>query len=240
MTDHDVDIAIEEAAEAPYEVDAAIIERISSNVLPSLKAVRPLPPWWAIALCLHLIFMAVAILGATRLGLNGVRVLNLLQSTLIFGLLGSVGLVTASASASGMAPGSKIGFEPIKLLGICSLPFVVVFAVLFQDYRMDRFLSEGFDCLFTGLVHAVPTGLLLWVVIRRGLILDPTVAGLTCGTLAGLAGFGLLELHCPILKSMHLMVWHIAIIPLSAMAGYLAGRRVHDLGVKRRLAEFIQ
>jgi hypothetical protein len=39
---------------------------------------------------------------------------------------------------------------------------------------------------------------------------------------------------------MHLMVWHIAVIPLSGLAGYLAGRLAQDLGRKRRLAEFMQ
>jgi hypothetical protein len=59
-------------------------------------------------------------------------------------------------------------------------------------------------------------------------------------SISGLAELGMLELHCPILTAMHLMVWHIAVIPLSGPAGYLAGRPAQDLGTKRRLAEFMQ
>jgi hypothetical protein len=58
--------------------------------------------------------------------------------------------------------------------------------------------------------------------------------------LEGLAGLGLLESHCAILKAVHLMVWHIAVIPLSGLAGYLIGRLVQGLGTKRRLTEFMQ
>jgi hypothetical protein len=123
-----------------------------------------------------------------------------------------------------MVPGSKTLVDPRILLASCTVAFVVVFAILFHDYRMGRFFSEGIACLGAGLFQAAATGILLWLVLRRGLILNPVAAGVAAGTLAGLAGFGMLELHCPILKAMHLMVWHTAVIPLSGLAGYLAGR----------------
>ena len=123
-----------------------------------------------------------------------------------------------------MVPGSKGRVDPRILLASCTGAFVVVFAILFYDYRLDRFLSEGMACLATGMLYAGATALLLWLVIRRGFILNPVAAGVAVGALAGLGGLGMLELHCPILKAMHLMVWHTAVIPLSGLAGYLAGR----------------
>ncbi|MBZ5617541.1 MAG: DUF1109 domain-containing protein [Acidobacteriia bacterium] len=226
MTEKELDAILKQAAAEPHEVDRAVVERVSGIVLPSLQPVRPLPPVWVIAVVLQLIFVAVAILGATLRGLNGIRVLNSAQSSLIFWVLGSLGLMAASASAAGMAPGSKSWFDARILLATCTAAFVAVFAVMFHDYRMDRFLTEGIACLGIGLLHAVAAGLLLWLVLRRGMILNPMSVGVAAGTLAGLAGFGMLELHCPILKAMHLMVWHIAVIPLSGLAGYLVGRLV--------------
>jgi hypothetical protein len=236
----EADDTMEQAAEPPLNIDSAAVERVSGIVLPTAKPARALPRWWMVALTLQVIFLGVAILGATRMGLNGVRVLNGAGSSLIFGLLGALGLVAALTVAAELAPGVKIKFDSKIIVAACTGAFVAVFVLLFHDFRMDRFASEGIDCLGTGLLHAAVTGLLLWLVIRRGVIFDPMAAGLAAGTLAGLAGFGVLEMHCPILKAMHLMVWHIAIIPLSSLAGCLAVRSAQALGAKRKLAEFMQ
>lgn len=224
MTDKEVDSILKLAAETPHEVDEAVVERVSKTVLPSLRPVRPLPSPGVIALGLQMIFLLVAILGATYLGNNGVRVLSGAEGVLIFVALSFLARLASSASAAEMVPGSKTLVDPRILLASCTVAFVVVFAILFHDYRMGRFFSEGIACLGAGLFQAAATGILLWLVLRRGLILNPVAAGVAAGTLAGLAGFGMLELHCPILKAMHLMVWHTAVIPLSGLAGYLAGR----------------
>jgi hypothetical protein len=43
------------------------------------------------------------------------------------------------------------------------------------------------------------------------------------GTLAGLAGVTMLELHCINLETLHVMLWHTAVMPVSAAAGALVG-----------------
>src|SRR5579863_7584539 len=97
MTDKDVDSALKRAVEIPHEVDEAVAKRVSGIVLPSLQPVRPLPSPGVIALGLQMIFLLVAILGATYLGNNGVRVLNGTESALIFVALGVLGRLAASA-----------------------------------------------------------------------------------------------------------------------------------------------
>jgi hypothetical protein len=240
VTDKEIDSVLKWAADGPHDVEESVVARVSNMVLPSLRPVRPLPSPGVIALGLQFIFLLVAIVGATLLGFNGVHVLSGAESALIFWVLGSLARLAASTGAAEMVPGSKSRVDPLILLASCTVVFVAVFAILFRDYRMDRFVPDGIHCLETGMLLAAAAGLLLWLVIRRGLILNPTAAGVATGTLAGLAGLGLLELHCPILKAMHLMVWHIAVVPLSGLAGYLVGRLVQDFGVKRKLAEFIQ
>ena len=37
--------------------------------------------------------------------------------------------------------------------------------------------------------------------------------------LGGLAAVGVLELHCPNFQAAHVLVWHTAVVPLSAAAG---------------------
>jgi hypothetical protein len=72
-----------------------------------------------------------------------------------------------------------------------------------------------------GLLHAIPAALASWLLLRRGFAVNPVAAGLVVGTLAGLAGVSMLELHCKNLEVLHVMLWHTAVIPVSAAAGAL-------------------
>ena len=101
-----------------------------------------------------------------------------------------------------------------------------VFALLFRDYRTEHFVSLGVICLVTGVLHAIPAGLLSWLVLRRGFAVNSVSAGLVAGTLAGLAGVGLLELHCPNFQAIHILVWHTAVVVVSAGLGASIGRAV--------------
>jgi hypothetical protein len=123
--------------------------------------------------------------------------MTLLQRALIFPVIGILSWVAATEFVNTMIPGSRRRLSPGALLGIGSVVLVGVFGLLFRQYRTDHFFSVGMVCLLTGLLHAIPAGLLSWLVLRRGFAVNPTSAGLVAGTVAGLAGVGLLELHCP-------------------------------------------
>jgi hypothetical protein len=60
--------------------------------------------------------------------------------------------------------------------------------------------------------------------LRRGFAVNPPAAWFAAGALAGLAGVTMLELHCANFEAPHIIVWHIAVIPLSALIGFLAAR----------------
>ncbi len=109
------------------------------------------------------------------------------------------------------------------LLGTGSAVLLGVFAMLFHDYHTDHFISVGIVCLTTGVLHAIPVVLLSWLVLRRGFAVNSVSAGLAAGTLAGLAGVGLLELHCPNFQATHILVWHTMVVPLSGALGALVG-----------------
>ncbi len=230
MTDNEVDSVLKWAVEVPHEVDGAVVERVSNTVLLALRPVRPLPSERVITSVLMIIFFLVATLGATYLGFSGSHVLSRAENLVISWVLALLAGWAATATAAAMLPGSKSRFDARILLAICTGAFVAVFAILFHDYRLVRFFSEGINCLGIGLLHAAVAGFLLWLVLRRGVILDPVAAGVALGTLAGLSGLVMLEMHCPILKAMHLIVWHTAVIPLSGLVGYLAGRLVQERG----------
>jgi hypothetical protein len=106
-------------------------------------------------------------------------------------------------------------------LGLSSAALLAVFALLFRDYQTHHFISIGIVCLLTGLLHAIPAALFAWLLLRRGFAVNPISAGLVAGVLGGLAGVGMLELHCANFQAAHMLVWHIAVVPLSGAAGAL-------------------
>ena len=75
-----------------------------------------------------------------------------------------------------------------------------------------------------GVLEHGPAGVMMAFVLRRGYVMDWARAGIAAGTLAGLSGLGMLELHCQNLKAIHVIVWHVAVVVLSALLGYLIGR----------------
>jgi hypothetical protein len=101
------------------------------------------------------------------------------------------------------------------------LALLGVFALEFRDYQTTHFVSAGVVCLVTGLLHALPAAFLSALVLRRGFAVDTIAAGLLAGALASLAGLGVLELHCPNFQAAHVLVWHTAVVPVSASAGAL-------------------
>jgi hypothetical protein len=223
MRDREIDDILTQAADAPQHVATALLDRIAGSLGPSLVPVRPLPAAWVLAGGLVLICAAVALAGAARLGLYGIQRLSVLERATIFPALGVLLWLAATAYAGEMTPGSRRRVSPGLLLGAGSLAMVAIFAFLFHDYGTDRFVSQGVACLTAGLLHAIPAGLAGWLLLRRGFAVKPAAAGLAAGTLAGLAGMAMLELHCANFEAPHVMLWHTAVIPLSGLAGALLG-----------------
>ncbi len=225
MSERDIDDILRQAASAPHDVDPALLERIAGSIRSSLAPVRPLPPAWLLVSGLCLITAAVALGGASRLGLYGIHKLSASEIAIVFPALAIFTWIAAVLTVGQMTPGSRRRLSPPLLLIAGSLALVAIFASLFHDYQIaDRFLPQGMACLIAGLVHAIPAGLAVWLLLRRGFAVNPVAAGLAAGTLASLAGVTMLELHCANLEAFHVMLWHTAVIPLSALSGALLSR----------------
>jgi len=219
MRDREMDEILELAAQARHDVEPALLQRVAGSIKSSMRPVRPLPPTWVLASELILICAAVALAGAARAGFYGIEKMSVLERSLIFPVLGILGWVVAAEFVSEMIPGSRRRIAPGALLGIGSLALLGLFAVLFRDYRTNDFVSAGIVCLMTGLLHAVPTGLVSWWLLRRGFAVNSVAAGLAGGTLAGVAGVTMLELHCANFQALHVLLWHTAVVPGSGTAG---------------------
>ncbi len=221
MKDEEIDDVLKGSARNANVLKAETLERISDSIKMSLRPVRPLPPTWMLAGGLVLICAAVALAGAAHAGFYGIEKMDILERALIFSTLCVFAWLVGIRFVHEMIPGSRRRVAPGALLAIVSGLLIGLFAWLFRDYQTSDFFSAGIACLVTGLLFAVPTALLAWLLLRRGFAVNPVSAGLVAGTLAGLAGLGLLELHCQNFQAAHVLVWHIAVVPLSGAAGAL-------------------
>ena len=224
MKDRDIDEILDHAAAAPYQVDPALLDRVSASIGASLRPVRPVAPAWKLAGVLLLLSAGIAVLVACLLGLFGIHKLNGAEMGTIFPALAIFTFLATLVSVAAMTPGGlrwRVPANPALLLLAIMAAWIAVDAILFHDYEMGSFVPEGIPCLRAGLAVAVPTGLAVWLVLRRGFAVNAAAAGLASGTLAGLAGLAMLEMHCPNLHAMHIMVWHTAVIPISALVGAL-------------------
>lgn len=223
MKNEEVDKVLTMAAQAPYDLNPETLRRVADAIKPSLSPVRPLPPTWAMTGGLVLVCATISLAGAARAGFFGFAKMDLLERLMIFPALVLLAWLAGSEFVHAMIPGSLRRIAPGATLGFGCAALLAMFASLFRDYRTDHFFSVGIVCLVTGLLHAVPAALLGWLLMRRGFAVNPVSAGLVAGVLGGLAGVGVLELHCPNFQAAHVLVWHTAVVPLSGAAGALVG-----------------
>ena len=142
----------------------------------------------------------------------------------IFATLGILAWVAGTQFATQLIPASRQRLGGGAFLsGTCAV-LLALFGLVFRDYHTEHFVTAGLVCLGLGVLVAIPAALLSFLVLRRGFAVDPVMAGLMGGALAGLSGVTLLELHCDNFQALHVLVWHTAVIPVSAAAGALVGR----------------
>lgn len=225
---------LERAAGAAHEVDPALLGRVTTLMTASLRPVQPMAPAWLLASWLLSIAAIVAVAGAWWLGFYGIRKLDAQEIGTIFPALLVFAQLAALLSVAEMRPGGLRWKNPeimepvmrnpgILLLTVIAI-WIALAAVFFRDYDLGRFVPEGMACLRAGLLIAAPTGIASWLALRRGFAVNRVGAGLAAGTLAGLAGLLMLEIHCPNFRAPHVMVWHTAVVPISAVAGALLAR----------------
>src|SRR5271165_4619915 len=233
MPDRKIDEILERAT-IEHALDPALLSRVSTAMTASLRPVRPMAAAPVLALQLLSISVLLAVASAWWLGSYGIRKMDVAEIGSIFPALLIFTWLAALLSVAETTPGGlrwknpKI-MEPVMrnrgmLLLVVILIWTGVAAVFFHDYDLGSFVPQGTSCLRAGLAVALPAGAASWLILRRGYAVSPVGAGLAAGTLAGLAGLIMLELHCPNFRAPHVMVWHTAVVPVSAFAGAVLAR----------------
>lgn len=217
-----MDDILKQAAGSLPEVDRSLVDNISASIRSSLHPVRPLPAPWIWLAGLIAICAAVAIAGGIALGPHGVEKMSALQIEIIFPVIGLLVCAAALSALAEVIPGRRGPAAPWIVPAAACIALAIIFGLLFSDYATQAFVSQGMICLRAGLLHALPVALGSALLLRRGFAVNPISAWAAKGTLGGLAGIAMLELHCANFEAPHILVWHIAVIPLAAVIGAAA------------------
>jgi hypothetical protein len=224
MKPDDIDDILARAAHSslPSDAERAAVERARNILLDHLRPVRPMAPVWMFTFGLVTLFAGFSTASAALLGLHGLRVLNPIQAASIFSILLLTAWLAAAGCARTMRPaaGLRIGWLAWAL---AVLVFPALFSLVFHGYSTRNFIHEGIPCLVAGLSVAIPTGLAVALILRRGFVMEWSSAGVAAGALSGLTGLAMLELHCPNLKAIHVMFWHVAVVMAAGLLGWAIG-----------------
>jgi hypothetical protein len=228
VKDSEIDDILKKAAQVPHDVNSALLDRVADSIEPLMEPVRPLPSAGGLVGGLVLISATVALAGAALAGFHGIEKMSAWERGFIFPALAILIGLAAATLVNEMIPGSRRQVSPGVLLGMSNVVLLAIFAFLFRNYHTERFMHQGVICLSAGLAHAIPTAGASWLLLRRGFAVNPVAAGLVAGTLAGLAGVTMLELHCANFEAFHVMLWHTAVILVSAGGGAFLSRVASD------------
>ncbi len=201
----------------------ATLRQIAEGLATNLRPVRPVAPARYFFGSLVGIFVSIVAFGVYRMGAFAIAVMTPLQTAAILSALAiSTGLLAYSLVHQ-MVPGSRHRISPRLLPVGIMISLIIAIAVLFQFQHERNFWGNAWACNGAGTSVAVLAAVPFWLVLRRGAILSPSVTGAATGLLAGLVGTSVLEIHCPNLGAWHILVSHLGVAILCALAGLVIG-----------------
>jgi len=204
-------------------VSPAALRKIAESLADNLRPVRPLAPARYFVAAFVGIFVSIVALSVYRLGAFAIAVMTPLQTTAILSTLAiGTGLLVYSLVKQ-MVPGSRHRIAPALLAVGITLLVAMVMAVLFQVQQEENFWRNAWICIRAGTLVGALTAVPFWLVLHRGAILSPRMTGAAAGLLAGLAGTSMLEIHCPNLDAWHILLSHLGVAILCALAGLAIG-----------------
>lgn len=213
---------------------AAAVEPPSAQQLDAIKAstrsnlapVKPLPRTGIFVLWFLLIAAAAVAAGISHLGTAGWEALGLVRRAAIYSLLAASFFLLATMLGRQVAPGSRLILRPSHAILAIFAVLAATLASLFQVHPEATFVRTGLFCLSLGIGCASAVGLICWLVLRRGSVLNPPSAGALTGLLSGVAALALLETFCPNPNRYHILAWHLGAVVLSTLGGLAIGQMV--------------
>jgi hypothetical protein len=206
------------------------LRHIADGMAADLRPVRPIAPAWYFLGAFAGIFVSIVALGVYRMEAFAIAVMTPLQTSAILTALAiSTGLLVYSLVQQ-MVPGSRHRIPPKLLPVAIAIALTIAMAVLFQFQHERNFWASAWACIRAGTPYGVVAAVPFWLMLRRGAILSPGMTGAATGLLAGLVGTSVLEIHCPNLDAWHILVSHLGVAILCALAGLIIGLAAENKG----------
>jgi hypothetical protein len=215
--------AIEPDDSLTPELRPALVSDIASRLASDLTAVRPLPPMSYLIAGFAITFLVMVGIGGAIMGHRALERMDWLTAAITFASLAVSAALLAFALATQMSPGSRQFAPPLVLTLAILLGLAVIFAALFPYHLERAFWLHTWLCLRAGLAAGALGSVLVWLILRRGAILDPRASGALAGLMGGLAGITILEIHCPNFNALHILIGHWGAALLFAGIGWIAG-----------------
>ena len=181
--------------------------------------VQPLRPAWQSALLAALCSLAVAASGVIVLGHDALDAFSW-NTWLLIGLAFAMSIGGATwAAAQWMSPSGKAAFwKPLAGL------IVAVLGLAIGSQTGPFQLIWAAKCFTVGSAAALLSGLILVVVFRRTAPIMRHRVAAAAGGLAGVVGFLVIQVHCPLNEFRHMMLGHALLPVIWGLAGYLIAR----------------
>ena len=232
------------ALNLPVPVDPpspATLRQIAEGIATNLRPVRPVAPARYFFGAFVGIFVSIVALSVYRMGAFAIAVMTPLQTAAILSALASAPVCWLTRWCNQMVPGSRHRIPPRLLPVGITISLTIAIAVLFQFQHERHFWGNAWACIRAGTPIGVLAAVPFWLVLRRGAILSPGMTGAATGLLAGLVGTSVLEIHCPNLDAWHILVSHLGVAILCALAGLVTGLTAEVIGgrsIRRSNQEF--
>ncbi len=209
-----------DGAEGPSPV---LLHQVERSLTKDLRLVRPLAPQRYFLAAFAAIYVLIVAFGVYRMGAFAISVMSTLQAVAVLCALAVSAGVLMYSLVQQMVPGSRHRISPRYVPAAVMISLLSVMAGVFQFQHEQNFWRQGWSCLRAGVPLGLFAALPFWLLLRRGAILAPRIAGAAAGLLAGLVGTSALEIHCPILDAWHILTWHLGVALLGAVVGFAAG-----------------
>ena len=206
------------------ELSPELHRKLSGIFGASLQPVNPLPAARVMAVQFVSIFVVFAAALIATMGVAGFRALHAWQAVGMIAILAAGVSLLSLVLAWQIRPGSLQKVPAQLSWTTFGVGFLTGAALLFPWRGVEAFASQGLPCLLTGSAVAIPGGILLWLLTRRGVPLSAGAFGGTLGAVSGLLGLTVLQFRCIHQDAAHVIVWHGGVLLVSIVAGVLTAR----------------
>ena len=199
--------------------------KLRDALIPSLTAVKPIPPRRTFLLIFLSIFLGAAAALVATVSKVGLHLMTWVQLGTVAALLVASGMLLLTKLTEEMVPGARQVIPLWVILLPCGLGLLLALAALFPWTSSSNFVEEGWPCAVMEIAIVLPSAGLFWLLAGRGALFVSSRVGVTLAGIAVALSMIPLQSQCMFQQAPHLLIWHgctaLLLIGLGAVLGKL-------------------